>query len=915
MIDEQGGAAERVDVYEAWWNKRKPTRAWAARYDDEDRYDRVRQLVAERGAKLREEQAARRERERLERQAHDERLRARRFGFFAAAGSVIAIAAVALAAYTIHLTDRADAADRAATSAAQAAVVSAKQAAAAEQKAAALRAQLVEQRVHTMAAENAKLQVQRNIAQGERDRANVFASLLQSSSEGGDLGRMAEGLWSYGDQRVAGLLGADAYALDQNGLAARESLLNSALLPGALGATALPPWDLGAIADHGRSVAVLAGARQSRYDDPISGSLVVVDAADLAVESRAPSVRASLMCGFDDAPRAAVASDGKIAVYDLAHAGGAVQVRSMSTGTLEALACEPVGDYVVFADRQAALRLGSFSSGRSIRIAQLPAPVDGLVLSESGRYAAVSTVEGELLVYDVIGAKKVFDQRALTDEHRDCLADAGCAGAFAISTDDERLAWYDGGKVEVRTLDGKQRASLACAAAICDHPTLMFPLNNIVPVVVTQSIVKYDGQKDQYAKVYDDIAGYPAHKLWDLPLQEYFTPYNPDNADAPNPLGSGIAAAALVQESAPLVGRVESSQWQQSYAIEGHMLTIPGEQGFISYDLDHLRLDLSASKLPSYAVRIRDSGDVVLPDGELRHDGVAYDFQTGIVRVLDLRGSTPAVIHQFRWKPIKVVNNKYVDSVEPAYDPATGTVSLLTDEALYRFTADGSPIATYTKSALDSMARVPKTHSWWAELTQRGTYIILHVSNQSDVMLRADGTFVGQAYTIKYVSPDERLAFAVDQKGTRDVPLTIELPNWAVRPGGVTPIAADATSIALSPDHGLLAYEDSSSQDDIELYDVGLRSHFRYHLQDPPDKKSYLGFGFSADNRYLLIGYEDTNGIYFTAIYALDPAVWTRSACLMAGRPLSLQEFQANVGTNIPYVNACTRYADEMYRW
>ena len=84
MQQEHGIPPERVDVYDAWWNKRRPTRAWAARYDDEDRYDRVKELLAARAAKQLAERNAKAERERLEREAQADRLRARRSGGIAA---------------------------------------------------------------------------------------------------------------------------------------------------------------------------------------------------------------------------------------------------------------------------------------------------------------------------------------------------------------------------------------------------------------------------------------------------------------------------------------------------------------------------------------------------------------------------------------------------------------------------------------------------------------------------------------------------------------------------------------------------------------------------------------------------------------------------------------------------------------
>jgi hypothetical protein len=918
-MDHEQGSSERVDVYDAWWRKRRPTRAWAARYDDEDRYDRVKELLAARAAKLLEERNAKAERERLEKEALADRVRARRSGGIAAVLTVVAILALVAALYSIR--------QRAiAVSAESAAIASAQRATTAEQKAVALQVyvkKLEEQRVQTMAARNTVLQQQRNIAQKQRniaqtesDLANRYASVLQTTSEGGELGRMAEGLWDNGDQRVAGLLGADAYMLDNTGVNARESLLESAVLPDALGAVALPPWNLGAVAGGGLEIAVLAGQRQASYGQPITGSLVTVDAATLAVRSRTPDVHGSFMCGFDALGRVVIASDGRLDEYDLTPTAGAARVASMSTGPVQALACSPQGETAYYVDAQGTLRGAGFNGSPSVSIGRIAGQANGLIASDTGRLAAVTTTAGDVTVFALATHKVLIQKRMFADVERDCLSTAGCTGALAFEENDGDMSWYDAGRINARTIDGRTVVSFPCAPALCDHPSLVYLGASVLPSVVTQSVLGYVSTKKDYEKAYADIAGTAVHALLDRELKEYVIPYNPETADAPNPLGSGLAVGALILESAPMIGRIGTSQWSGSYILRGHDLVLAAANGYYTYDLDRLREQFTTSFSPSYAIRVRDGGVVRMPDGQVRHDAVAFNYQTGVVQILDVRTDPPAVIHQFKTARVQVKNNLYQENVQLGYDARTGVVAFLSDDSLRRFTDQGRLISSLSRPQILRLAQLHSTAAQlnW-ELSERGNFVILHVPNQSDVLMDANGRVVGQDYVIDYLTPDETRAFGFEEKGKRDVAHAYELPSWTLLPGGVLPISSGASYLGLAPNGKLLAYYDSSADNPIQLYDVSSRSLFQYNLPVPPDESQYWDFAFSDDDRYLMIHYKGSDGGYYTAIYALDPQTWMRAACLMAGRPLSLQEFQANVGTQIPYVNACAPYASQMYRW
>ncbi|HXW77820.1 MAG TPA: hypothetical protein VEJ20_10445, partial [Candidatus Eremiobacteraceae bacterium] len=586
-MDNEPGGAEHVDVYDQWWRTRKPTRAWALRYDPDDRYDRVKDFVAARAAKLAQERKEKADRERLEREAEADRARAVRLRRITAVMSVFAIVLIVATAVVVTTLIRAQALSKRLIAAESAQVQSEAQANAIGRQL----AKLQQSQIVAMKRSNTALTRQTEIATTAARAAEQARSEVQTLSNGDELGRVAQAMYAYGNERIAGLLSTDAYALDPSGVESKESLLAAAILSGAVGAVALPPWDLGASADNGRDLAVLAGERQSDYGQPVTGSLVAIDAASLSVVSHAAGVRASYLCGFDSVPRVAVAAGDTVELYDLSAAGGPAEIASRRTGALQGLACSPDGQLIVYVGPGGVMDEADFGSDAPQTLARIPGQTNGLAISPDGHYVAATTNAGWIYIYDLRAGKTAKSGRVLHDERTDCLTAAGCAGAIGFNPSGSRFAWYDEGRIYEADLSGTGSTSARCEPMLCDHPTLVYVAGETLPRIVgsTQScycVLSYDDDKKQYEKVYDDVSGFARHAIWDRELQLYATPYDPERESEPNPYGGGLAMSSLLNESGPLVGRFEQSQWIGSYAKRGHEMLIPGDNGFITYDLD-----------------------------------------------------------------------------------------------------------------------------------------------------------------------------------------------------------------------------------------------------------------------------------------------------------------------------------------
>ncbi len=940
---------------EEWRDRDHPTPAWADRYGGS--LERVQKLILESRAALnaeaaRKEEAERRERENELRLAH-ERTRfaqslAQRTRVLAVVMSAIAAVAVVASIWALF--------------AQQAAAIAAVHARAAEQQAlgeahvadverSAALAQKAKANHETQIARSAEAKAQQETAiaraqtrvaelatqQALAEGRQLAAAARQAADRAGslELAQLDHAMYRVDyDNRTAGLIGTAAYAMDPN-VDTRALLLSAGYVFGALGRVALPPWDLGSVSGRGRLIAVLSGARQHYYAQPVTGSLLSIDASTLAIRGRAPDVSATLMCGFDSEPRVAVATQGSIRLYDFASHGGPVRVGSRGAGAVTALACSPVSERIAYVDG-GVLQTAAFDGRDSEAIARIGGNVNGIVLSRSGRYGAVTTTNGEVSVYDLQRRSAIETQRLLPDTAHDCSAVTGCAGAVAFTYDEKKLAWYDGGSIHIAALSAATDDAYTCPQAICAHPTLMYVINTILPNVVADGgVLEYDdGTAKAFKKLYDDQAGAQRRPLLDREFNMYVTPYDPWTAGQPNPFGSGLAAQSFAQMEGPILGRMAGSQWTGSYTVSAHHLLIPGSTGFISYDLDHLRAGFGSRVVEvSYHVRMRGSGDGV--------HAASFNWVSGEVEVLDVRPASPKVLHRFRLAPVPTVsrngNHYYTYEVQIGYDPGSGIVTVFnqsnrssssTFAQLRRYTAEGRLLSTSSRAQLAATAGIPSSAITSLALSARGTYVALKTNDAKypDAIVGSDGRLVGRAYSVDGISGDDRLAIVQRNRG--DVVESIyRLPAWTST--GITSIPSEASVLGMSPDGNMVAFaagNEASSPPHLYLYDMDSRVTYSGWLPNPPDlyeyrdqdgsiENGFTGFEFSGDGRYLLAAYMGSDDNYYVAVYVLDPSAWARSACLMAGRPLTAQEFHALAGNGVPYHNGCGQYLSQMYRW
>lgn len=914
---------------EEWREKAKPSEAWAERYGGE--LALVSALIDESRV------AANAELKRKEKAAQRTRV-------LAATMSVVAIFAIVAAISAVGFAARARTAEAAAK----------QQAAIAQEKTNEANNALAISRTETARAvrEAEIAHKQTEIALREKSealaaeaRALAYSLQVQRARQvahnqagAAELAEIDRGMYDNDyDNRVAGLLGTDAYASYPSG-DARAVLLTAAWTNDALGRVAVPPWDLGAVADHGRTIVVLVGERQQAYGALVSGSLVSLNALDLVVLGRTPNVRASMMCGFDAAPEIALAGDSRLELYVIDGEGQATLASSLPASNVRALACLPQTGHIAYIDGANELRVASFGA-QPTSIADAGAGADGIALAASGRLAAVTTSNGNVAVYDLHARRLVWQQRLLTNIGTDCSGIAGCGSAIAFTPDGKQLAWYDAGAIHTTAIGSAGTAaadaSYACAkASDCNHPSLLeFQVGSTRPVMVADGgVVAYDFTAKKYQQEYNDLAGGQRRAVLDPEFNMYVTPYSPGTAGQPNPFNSGVAAQSFSQVQAPLLGTVPGPQanWNQSFAVSGDRVFVPGASGFLTLDLDHLRQSFNEIFNVSYRVRMCDSGD--------GQHAVTFDMLSGEVEVLDLASGAPAVIGRFKVGAVPVTSDKnhyYIDAVQPAYDPRTNVVTLLRYGArtnnlwanltLRRYTLQGRMLQSVTRAQLLSRAGVPLAKLSGLVLSARGNYVTVKARTPlEDVLIRWDGGFVGRAFYIAHVWTDETYAVAVSHTGEGSVGYAesvYHLPDWQT--SGVTSIPFYALNFGVAPDGYTLAYYVHNTQNSrwmLELYDYRSRTSYEDaasgygSLPNPPDLSSYTGLTFSADGRYLIATYDDSDGDNRLAIYSVDPSAWARAACLMAGRSLTAQEFRVLAG-DIPYHDGCVPFKNQMYRW
>jgi hypothetical protein len=934
---------DQVEWRWKWWNARPRTAAWAERYGGH--FESVEKLFNDSRAALAAEIARRQAAERRELEAA--RLEARRTRAWLMLSSAIAAVAIIASLIAWRSTIAAKSAEGQAkvaqTRTAHELTVEKGLSTALRGERATLLSRNTDLRKAIKTANDAKTaaQTQQKIAEKATKAAVTEAhQVAMSAQQQRDLvgslrlANLDQGLYdnSY-DYRISGLVGLDAYKMASTGNAKVE-VLPAAIVPSAIGRVALPPWNLGAVTGSGHYVVVITGARQRAYAQPIAGSLLTIDATTLAVLGRTPNVKATMMCGFDSESRVAVESGTSIDGYDILSNAGPKMFASLPVGDIHAFACLP-NDRLIFADAGNVLHVASLTTHSNVTIGKVEGSVDGIRLSNSSKLAAITTAEGSVYVYDLRRHHMMQSGATLKDVTTDCSSENGCAGVVAFTSDEKTLAWYDSGHVYTAPIANLQSdASYDCPQAKCDHATLMFGSGATLPTVIADGgVLIPSGTKNAYQVEYDDLAGSQRSPVVDTDFGMYFTAYDPAKALQPNPFGSGLAAQSVADIQGPLLGTIPNSQWAWagSYGLSGNHVLLPevslddaarwsrGEPyttQFYRFDLEHLRNGFNRTWSVSYHVQIRDSSDGV--------HAAAYDWVTGWVRILDISSWPVRTLHAFKIAPVPTIasgprKGYYTHQTQIAYDPATGIFTIIayltTFESLDKYTATGRLVEHLSGPRIMQLSGADVKMLSGVGLSGRGNYLIIKQKYPDpDILLRTNGQRVKVAQSIDAMLHNEKLVLA--RQGKNDYERVYKVSPWTSI--GLTGLPTHGL-VAMAPDGRTMAYisqsSGSNSTEYLYLYDLGFWVKSAMHLPGPPDLDTYTNLTFSADGRYLLAAYNDSDNNHRLAIYAVDPSAWIRSGCLMAGRSLSPSEFHELVGGEIPYRDGCAGYENQMYRW
>jgi WD40 repeat protein len=89
----------------------------------------------------------------------------------------------------------------------------------------------------------------------------------------------------------------------------------------------------------------------------------------------------------------------------------------------------------------------------------------------------------------------------------------------------------------------------------------------------------------------------------------------------------------------------------------------------------------------------------------------------------------------------------------------------------------------------------------------------------------------------------------------------------------------------------------------VILYDVASGVRIGTPITIPDDESNRVML--SLDGRWLGVGGEAADGTHATKIWNLDPTQWTAAACRVAGRNLTREEWDSNIGALAPYRATC----------
>jgi hypothetical protein len=361
---------------------------------------------------------------------------------------------------------------------------------------------------------------------------------------------------------------------------------------------------------------------------------------------------------------------------------------------------------------------------------------------------------------------------------------------------------------------------------------------------------------------------------------------------------SGAVASTRKTTPLPLLGRQIASFWIGNFASQGSRLIVPlGATAMRVVQLDRYRIEAKSPETADDTVRLRDAADGV--------HAVSLNVATGEARIWDISGAAPRTINAFPIGNVDGSGSDYADA-QIAYDPASGRLSIGTKSGIVRFASDGHRLESRSWDQYATAAGLPRPYPSGPDahvLSARGNYILFNYP-KNDWVITIGGRRVGSALDLKALSPDERFAFGRDSESEPEL-AAYSLPDWHATQ---THIPKDSALVAGSHDGKTFAYpDDQDGAKIIRLYDFASNTEYFKGLPAPPGFKRYQALAFSADDRYVIVNYDDTSGGRWLAVYTIDPEGWLRTICRLGRPPLSAAEF-AKVAPAEHYVDGCAPF-------
>ncbi len=685
----------------------------------------------------------------------------------------------------------------------------------------------------------------------------------------------------------------------------------------------VPQWRRGAFSGGGNYLALLTGS-PDRASLSRESSLIVLKTLDLTFWTQVTNVQARYICGFSWVPTAAEASkvtdekrpvwfayadDKKVTVIDvLDRTHGSALVGSLSLPGVTAIGCLAQSERVAIAYTGGKVLMFDPKTGKSTAISRPSIePIVGIttskfvpsdqVTSPSSSQDAMALIREDGSVEVFLGERYLGVIRNARKTTSDCVV-VDCAANVSFDPVHERIAWQGEGAMLVSSLATIRNGTNVAERHPCD---VCGGEENVV------AAFPYP-KKPEFSYPPDIITTRRVEKVY---INEYATLYHLDyDPNSPLPLynrelnifaswaKNGVALHSLTDLNTPLIVGINvpfGSADSSLVAPHWFMRIVTNASVPQAFDLEHLREAI---------FRINTSPSIQLYDAGGGTDLASFDFTRCEVRLYSesatTGGASPTFAEAQVLRPVSCpVRNATSDSVQVAFDHASGTITILS------MNGAETPHVQITVWKNGRLLNRQSGDVWHGapQLSSRGNYVTFVDDRASTQVLlartmdAASGKVTWQPVTLDgsgvWISGDERYLFAT-QKDADDLDTSIhayELPlgtGLHLIPFPELDVGGGTGPVALSSDGRRLAYVVSGADGArrIQLLDVEARELVGPPLPEIPSLEEIRGLRFSPDGLFVMAlirqqAREQTRDWLF--LYATSPQQWMQQLCLIAG--------------------------------